>query len=155
RLALPARRRARSVPDQAVVIGLAWLLTGSRRAYDMHRGSGDKQAVAKLGRVELDEVAVAFGPPAGCEVITEAAHCPLLGVRPDSGPDRHSAADMLVQIRLGPAPVGVVEAVSAVPRNEHRLGPSSYCAGQFGQRRSASPEAGELGQVVTIQPEET
>jgi hypothetical protein len=34
---------------------------------------------AKLCRVEIDEVTVAFGPPAGCEVITEAAHCPLLG----------------------------------------------------------------------------
>ncbi len=27
-------------------------------------GSGDKQAKAKLCRVEIDEVAVAFGPPA-------------------------------------------------------------------------------------------
>jgi hypothetical protein len=51
-------------------------------------GSGDKQTLAKLCRVEVNEVAVAFGPPAGCEVITEAVHCPLLGVRPDSGPDR-------------------------------------------------------------------
>jgi len=51
-------------------------------------GSGDKQARAKLGRVEINEVAVAFGRPARCEVITEAVHCPLLGVRPDSGPDR-------------------------------------------------------------------
>ena len=33
---------------------------------------------------------------AGCEVITEAVHCLLLGVRPDSGPDRHAVADMLV-----------------------------------------------------------
>jgi hypothetical protein len=50
-------------------------------------GLGDKQTLAKLCRVEINEVAVAFGPPAGCEVITEAVHCPLLGVRPDSGPD--------------------------------------------------------------------
>jgi hypothetical protein len=49
-------------------------------------GSGDKEASAKLCRLEIDEVAVAFGPPTSCEVITEAAHCPLLGVRPDSGP---------------------------------------------------------------------
>lgn len=42
------------------------------------RGSGDKQALAKLGRVETNEVAVAFGPPAGCKVITEAAHCPIV-----------------------------------------------------------------------------
>ena len=44
-------------------------------------GSGDKQASAKLCRLEIDEVAVTFGPPAGGEVITEVAHCPLLGVR--------------------------------------------------------------------------
>ena len=73
-------------------------------------GSGDKQASAKLCLLEIDEVAVAFGPPAGGEVITEAAHCPLLGVRPDSGPYRYSAADMLVQVCLGPAPVGLEEA---------------------------------------------
>jgi len=35
-------------------------------------GSGDKQTLAKLRRAEIDEVAVAFGPPAGCEVVTEA-----------------------------------------------------------------------------------
>jgi hypothetical protein len=44
----------------------------------MGKGSGDKQALAKLGRVEIDEVAVAFGSPAGCKVITGAAHRPLL-----------------------------------------------------------------------------
>ncbi len=48
-------------------------------------GSGDKQAKAKLCSAEIDEVAVAFGPPAGCEVITQAAHRPLLDVRPDPG----------------------------------------------------------------------
>src|SRR5688500_15806273 len=52
-------------------------------------GSGDKQAKAKLCRLETDEVAVAFGPPTGCEVITEAAHRPLLGVRPDPRPHRY------------------------------------------------------------------
>jgi hypothetical protein len=29
-------------------------------------GSGDEQTIAKLCRTEIDEVAVAFGPPAGC-----------------------------------------------------------------------------------------
>ena len=95
-------------------------------------GLGDKQAKAKLCRVEIEEVAVAFGPPTGCEVITEAAHCPLLGVRPDAGPDRYSATDMFVQVCLGPAPVGLEEAVSAVPRNGHRLDPGSDRAGQLG-----------------------
>ena len=34
------------------------------RSYQMWRGSGDEQAKAKLCCVEIDEVAVAFGPPA-------------------------------------------------------------------------------------------
>jgi hypothetical protein len=37
-----------------------------------HGGSGDEQAIAKLCRVEIDEVAVAFGPPAGCMVRVRA-----------------------------------------------------------------------------------
>src|SRR5436190_11822161 len=114
-------------------------------------GSGDKQAKAKLCRVEIDEVAVAFGPPTRCEVITEAAHCPLLGVRPDAGPHRYSATDALVQVRLGPAPVGLEEAVSAIPRNEHRLHPGSDRAGQLGSEAGAG--GNDLRQVVTSQPE--
>src|SRR5580658_10383103 len=117
-------------------------------------GSGDKQAQAKLCRVEIGKVAVAFGPPAGCEVVTETVHCPLLGVRPDSGPGRYSAADMFVQVCLGPAPEGLVEAIRAVPRNEHRLGPGSDRAGQLGWRRPTGEKVSELGQVVTIQPEQ-
>ncbi|HEY6605287.1 MAG TPA: hypothetical protein VIZ44_03000, partial [Gaiellaceae bacterium] len=60
-------------------------------------GSGDKQAKAKLCCLEIEEVAVAFGPPTSCKVITEAAHCPLLGFPPDCGPHRYSATDVLVQ----------------------------------------------------------
>src|SRR5260370_39601179 len=97
-------------------------------------GSSDKQAKAKVRHFEIEEVAVAFGPPTGCEVITEAAHCPLLGVRPDCGPHRYSATDMIVQVCLGPAPVGLVETVSAVPRDGHRFHPGSDRAGQLGQR---------------------
>ena len=78
-------------------------------------GSGDKQAAVEHGRVEIEQVAVALGPAAGCEVVAEVVHCRLLGVRSDSAPDRHAAADVLVEVRLGPAPVGLVEAVSAVP----------------------------------------
>jgi len=48
----------------------------------VRRGSGYEQAKAELRCVESDEVAVAFGPPAGGKVITEAAHGPLLGLRP-------------------------------------------------------------------------
>src|SRR5207249_8308881 len=92
-----------------------------------------------------------FGPPTRCQVITKAAHCPLLGVRPDSGPHRYSATDVLVQVRLRPAPVGLEEAVSAVPRNEHRLHPGSDRAGQLGSEADAG--GSDLGQVVTSQPE--
>ena len=87
------------------------------------------------------------------EVITEAAHRPLLGVRPDPGPHRYSATDVFVQVRLGPAPVGLEEAVSAVPRDEHRLHAGSDRAGQLGQRRPADEEVSDLGQVVAGQPE--
>src|SRR5438105_11076587 len=118
-------------------------------------GSGDEQAKAKLCHLEIDEVAVTFGPPTGCEVITEAAHCPLLGVRPNPGPHRYSATYMIVQVCLGPAPVGLEEAVSAVPRNEHRLYPCSDRAGQLGKRRPADEEVGDLGQVVASKPEPT
>ena len=40
------------------------------------RGSADEQAKAKVGRVEIDDVAVALGPPAGGEVVAEVAHRP-------------------------------------------------------------------------------
>src|SRR5215467_3751951 len=115
--------------------------------------SGDKEAKAKLCRLEIEEVPVTSGPPTGCEVITEAVYRPLLGLRPDSGPHRYSATDILVQVRLGPAPVGLEEAVSAVPRNEHRLHPGSDRAGQLGQRRPPCDEVSDLRQVVTSKPE--
>src|SRR6266705_5687063 len=118
-------------------------------------GSGDKQAKAKLCRLEIDEVAVTFGPPTGCEVITEAAHCPLLGIRPDSGPHRYSATYMIVQVGLGPAPIGLEEAVRAVPWNEHRLHAGSDRAGLLGQRRPADAEVSDLRQVVASKPEPT
>src|SRR4249919_2730538 len=94
--------------------------------------SGDQQAKAELCRLEIDEVAVAFSPPTRREVIAEAVHCPLLGVRPDFGPHRYSSTDVLVQIGLGPTPEGLEEAVNAVPRNEYRLHPGSDGAGQLG-----------------------
>src|SRR5438552_16312578 len=84
-------------------------------------GSGDEQAKAKVCRLEIDEVAVTFGPPTGCEVVTEAAHCPLLGVRPNAAPHRYPATYMIVQVRLGSAPVGLEESVGAVPRAGYRL----------------------------------
>src|SRR2546430_13744694 len=84
------------------------------------------------------------------EVSTETAPSPLLGVRPDAGPDRYSATDVLLQVRLGPAPIGLEEAVSAVPRNEHRLHPGSDRAGQSGSEGDAG--GSDLGDVVTSQP---
>ena len=38
--------------------------TGPAKWYQAVAGSGDKQAKAKLCRLEIEEVAVAFGPPA-------------------------------------------------------------------------------------------
>ena len=72
-----------------------------RRGKIIAARSGDKEAKAKLCRLEIEEVTVTPGPPAGCEVITQAVHCPLLGLRPDSGPHRYSATDILVQVCPG------------------------------------------------------
>jgi hypothetical protein len=121
------------------------------RACLLVAGSGDKQAKAKLCRLEIEEVAVAFDPPTRCEVITEAAHCPLLGVRPDAGPHGYSATDVLVQVRRGPAPLGLEEAVSTIPRNGHRLHPGADRARQLSSEADA--RGSDLGQVVTSQPE--
>jgi hypothetical protein len=60
---------------------------------------------------------------------------------------------MIVEVCLGPAPVGLEEAVSAVPRNEHRFHPGSDRAGHLGQRRRADAKVSDLGQVVASQPE--
>ena len=65
-------------------------------------------------------------------------------------PHRHSATDVLVQVRLGPAPVGLEEAVDAVPRNEHRLHPGSDRAGQLGREADTGRPPRE---VVTSEPE--
>src|SRR5215471_15887610 len=62
---------------------------------------------------------------------------------------------MIVQVCLGSAPVGLEEAVSAVPRDEHRLHPGSDCAGQLSQRRPPCDEVSDLRQVVTSKPETT
>src|SRR5262249_10648192 len=119
------------------------------------RGSGYEQAKAKLRCIESDEVAVAFGPPARDKVVAEAAHCPLLGLRSDSGPHRYSATYMIVQVCLGPTPVGLEEAVSAVPRNEHRLRAGSDRAGLLGYRRPPYEQVSDLRQVVASKPEPT
>ena len=52
----------------------------------MQRGSGHEQAQAELCLVEAGQVAVVLGPPPRGEVIAEAAHRPLLGLRPDPRP---------------------------------------------------------------------
>src|ERR1041384_5599659 len=113
--------------------------------------SGNKQVQAKLGCVEIKEFAVAFGPPTRCQIITKAAYCPLLNLRPNFGKQRYSTADMLIQICLGPPPVGFKETIGAVPRDEHRLHPGSDCLGQF--TRKANGGGSELRQIVTCQPE--
>jgi hypothetical protein len=55
---------------------------GARHRQD----SGDKQAKAELRCLQIDEGAVACGPPTGCEVLSKAAHCALLGVPSNPGP---------------------------------------------------------------------
>ena len=52
-----------------------------------------------------------------------------------------------------PAPVGLEEAVSAVPWNEHRLHAGSDRAGLLGQQRPAYQEVSDLRQVVASKPE--
>src|SRR6266700_3227633 len=60
---------------------------------------------------------------------------------------------MIVQVCLGPAPVGLEEAVSAVPRNEQRLQAGSDLAGLLGKRRPPYEEVSDLRQVVASKPE--
>src|ERR1700722_3186182 len=154
-MAASALRRALQPDRPGAPVDLLGRLAPGTRAISLTAtaSSRDQQAKAELCRFEIEEVAVSFGPPARCQVIAEAAHGPLLGVRPDSRPYRHSATDIVVQVRLGTTPVGLEEAVHAVPRDEHRLRPGSDRAGQLGQRRTACDEFSDLGQVVTSQPE--
>jgi hypothetical protein len=74
---------------------------------------------------------------------------------PGVGPHRYSATEVIVQVCLGPAPVGLEEAVSAVPRNRHPLHAGSDRAGLLGQRRPADAEVSDLRQVVASKPEPT
>src|SRR4051812_10969352 len=79
-------------------------------------GSCDDQAKPYLGGVEIEQIVVAFSPPARGDVIAEIAYRSLLGIWPDSGPHRDPSTDFLVQIRLGSAPVGLAEAGYATRR---------------------------------------
>ena len=99
-------------------------------------GSRDKQSEAKLCRLEIDEVTITFDPPTGCEVIAEVVHRPLFGFPSDFGPDRYPTTHMIIQIFLGPPPVGLEEPVGAIPRDRHRLHVGSDRASLLGQRRS-------------------
>ena len=56
------------------------------RTSERQQGSGYEQAKAELRRVEIDEVAVALGPLALVKIVAEAAHRPLLSLRPDPRP---------------------------------------------------------------------
>ena len=116
-------------------------------------GSGDKQAEAELCLLETDKVAVTFGPPTGCEVITERPHCPLFGVWSNLGPDRNSATYTIIEVCLGPTPIGLEEAVSAVPGDRHRFHVGTDGPSQLGQRRPANEEVSNLRQVVAGKPE--
>ena len=69
--------------------------------YHRTPGSGDEESKAELGRVEIEKVVVALGPPARCDVIAESAHCSLLGVRADGGPHRDPSTDLLERSARG------------------------------------------------------
>ncbi len=132
--------RRNNVGGETTVLDWEYLLAHRPPSVAIGTGGQAMKAKAEVGRVETDEVTVAVGPPARGEVVAKAAHRPLLGFRPDFGPHRQSAADMLVQVRLGPAPEGLEEAVRAVPRDEHRHRAGSDRVGQFGQRGPADDE---------------
>src|SRR5215470_19614613 len=85
------------------------------RAYVRVPTSGDEQAGAEVGRIEAHELLVALDPPSRGEVGSQGPHRPVLGRRPDPAPHRRPAADLMQQIGLWAPPVGVEEAVHAVP----------------------------------------
>ena len=145
------------LPNQGRRVNTACARSRRVRREQGGAGSADQQAKAELRRIEGDEIAVALGPPARGEVIAQGAQRPLLGLRPDPRPHRHSAAHVLVQVGLGPSPVGLEQAVSAVPRDEHRLRPGADRAGQLGQRQAGRreaqrPRAGSRGSARTDEP---
>src|SRR3954453_22011727 len=72
--------------------------------------SGDQETSAQLRSVEIEELVVALGPPTRSQVGTQSVHPPLPGGRADGVPDRDPATDVVVQVRFGPAPVGLEEA---------------------------------------------
>ncbi len=70
-------------------------------ALNQRRGSSYEQAEAEICRVEVGEVAVALGPPAGVEVVAEASHRPLLGLRPASAVTHPHPAERVHPCRTG------------------------------------------------------
>ena len=72
-----AVERERQRLAQNVAAGRCSIAGGSRPRPPASR---DDQAKAELGGVEIEQVVVAFGPPARCEVSAETAHRSLLGV---------------------------------------------------------------------------
>jgi hypothetical protein len=113
----------------------------SNRSGGVPAPSGGEQAQAKFRGVQAEQAAIAVGPPARDQVIAQAAYRALLDLGADPGPARDSAADALVQVCRWPAPVGLENAVGAVPGDRHRLDAGADRVGQVGQRGSAGPLA--------------
>ena len=63
------------------------ILAASRSDWLREVTSGDEQAGTEFGFVQVQEDAVAVGPPAGGEVIAEVLNGSLLGRSPDRVPD--------------------------------------------------------------------
>ena len=147
--------RVGAVGGRPGIVTLRW--DGSTRS-DRPRASLSVQAISRrapssaASRSRRSRLRSAHRPEARSSRRLCTALCSASG--PTAGPDRYSATDVLVQVCLGPAPVGLEEAVSAVPRDEHRFHPGSDRVGQLGQRWPGPDAVGsDLGQVVTSQPE--
>src|SRR5271167_570664 len=117
--------------------------------------SGDEEPKPDICHLEVAKLAVALGPATRGEVVTEASHRPVFAAWNECVPQRDSTADALIEIGLGPAPVGLVEAINAIPGNQHGLDPSPNRISQLDDRRTAGQEVRKLREVVARQPELT
>src|SRR5579884_391606 len=125
----------------------------ARLVIDDGVGSGNKQTGAQLSLVDGKYGLVALGPATRGEVRGQGLDRPLFRAGSHPGPNRYPAPHPLVQVCLGSPPVGLEEAVNAVPWNGHRVDSRSDCTRLPGQRGPASDQVGDLGQIVAGEPE--
>ena len=87
------------------------------------------------------------------EILCQGGDRSLLGVLADARPDRCASAHPLLEVGLRAPPVGVKEAVGAVPGDRHGVHSRANRLGALAEGRAARGERGELGEVVADQPE--